>query len=97
MYSTNDIRNHVIHFPTALLIRVPNSTDIYEVATPWTSDQLGGLKAAHKVDAIFVIHPEVPPQRVFRAGVNQVMAFNPSLSITLSKLSSSSSPVFISK
>jgi hypothetical protein len=50
-------------------LKVPNSTDIYEVATPWTSDQLGGLKAAHKVDALFVIHPEVPPQRLFRAGI----------------------------
>jgi hypothetical protein len=24
---------------------------------------------AHKVDALFVVHPEVPPQRVFRAGI----------------------------
>jgi hypothetical protein len=50
-------------------LTVPNSTDIYEVSTPWTSDQLGKLQAAHKVDALFIVHPEVPPQRVFRAGI----------------------------
>ena len=48
---------------------VPNSTNIYEVSTPWTSDQLNSIKVAHKVDALFVVHPEVPPQRVFRAGI----------------------------
>jgi hypothetical protein len=58
-----------IRYSTGEYLTVPNSTDIYEVATPWTSDQLGGLKAAHKVDALFVIHPEVPPQRLFRAGI----------------------------
>ena len=48
---------------------VPNSTNIYEASTPWTSDQLYKLQVAHKVDALFVVHPEVPPQRVFRAGI----------------------------
>jgi hypothetical protein len=54
---------------TGEYLTVPNSTDIYEVSTPWTSDQLGKLQAAHKIDALFIVHPEVPPQRVFRAGV----------------------------
>ena len=50
-------------------LKVPNSTDIYEVATPWTEDQVADIQVAHKVDALFVVHPEVPPQSVFRAGI----------------------------
>jgi hypothetical protein len=39
---------------------VPNSTNIYEVSTPWTSDQLYKLQVAHKVDALFIVHPDSP-------------------------------------
>jgi hypothetical protein len=56
--------NQVMAFSPSLAISL---SKLSSSSSP--EDQVADIQVAHKVDALFVVHPEVPPQSVFRAGI----------------------------
>jgi len=40
----------------------------YEIASPWTSAQLGELQVAQSADTMYLVHPDVSPRKLVRSG-----------------------------
>jgi len=40
--------------------------DVYEISTPFTEDQIWGLKFAQSADVLYIVHPDHPPYKLSR-------------------------------
>ncbi|MEM7047231.1 MAG: hypothetical protein AAF442_06235 [Pseudomonadota bacterium] len=47
------------------------------IATPWTTQQLAQIDWAQSLDTMIVVHPDVPPQKIMRAGAHNSWSCGP--------------------
>ena len=47
--------------------QILSGTIPYEIASPWTEDQVGALRTVQSADVLFVCHPDVRPKKITRS------------------------------
>jgi hypothetical protein len=70
---------HLAVLTDALLILMQGDAEVARIAAPWTGAMLAQMAHTQSADALLLLHPDMPPQRLARAGGNWTLAAFPFL------------------